>query len=79
MNHQTKGQKQMAQHDWTTSKKIGRTCLKCDSYQEAEEMCYEFGGEPRNIEGHWYNVWPLEVQDAGLDEKPYLFDSSMIR
>lgn len=69
----------MAQHDWNISKKVGRTCLKCASEKEAKEMRFEFGGEVKTIEGHWYNVWPLEVQSAGLDEKPYLFDSSMIR
>jgi len=69
----------MAQHDWNISKKVGRTCLKCNSYKEAMEMCYEYGGNTQLIEGYWYNVWPLEVQDAGLDEKPYLFDVSMIR
>lgn len=69
----------MAQHDWNISKKVGRTCLKCNSYQEAMNMCYEYGGHTQMIEGYWYNVWPLEIQDAGLDEKPYLFDSSMVR
>jgi hypothetical protein len=69
----------MAKHDWTISKQIGRTCLKCESYKEAMEMSYEFGGYTQMIAGYWYNVWPQEIQSAGLDEKPYIFDTSSIR
>lgn len=60
--------------DWTLSKKIGKPCVKCKDEADAARAQNEFGGSIQQIEGVWYNVWPIVTLRADRKEQPYMQD-----
>ena len=64
--------------NWKISKQVGRPCIECIDEANAQQATNDFGGTIKEIDGVWYNVWPLETPSADRYEQPY-FKEILIR